>query len=92
MNKNHFHKYVKEKLGSEYVVYKCVTCPHYTTPELVIGNTAICNFCENTFIVTKKLRGARKRELRKKLHCGCRFKKKSSKGSFQTLDDILKDI
>jgi hypothetical protein len=67
MKEKHIHKYRRIKIGKnkDYVVYKCfLDCPHYITPELVIGRMSICWYCGNEFEMTKA-------SLKLKPTCGC---------------------
>lgn len=68
----HIHKYVRVKVGvkkREY--YKCSLegCTHKIFPELAVSRESICNYCANSFFMTKESITLLKP------HCGCRKKK-----------------
>jgi hypothetical protein len=52
----HIHKYERVVLGKRgYTVFRCILpgCGHYIREELATGKMAICNRCENVFIMDK---------------------------------------
>jgi len=50
---DHFHKFMRVKMGKDYIVYKCVQrdCPTFMRPELVIGRTSLCWRCLEPMIM-----------------------------------------
>lgn len=50
---DHIHKYKKDILGKDYVIYKCVlpSCSHYLSERLIKGKFSICWRCGEPFII-----------------------------------------
>lgn len=59
------HLYIRTTGKDGSYIFKCTRCPHYAIEKFVDGNSAICNFCPNEFIMNKKSHQV-------KPHCGCR--------------------
>lgn len=47
----HFHVYKRTDIGKRgpYIVYKCMECPSYITPELLLGQEARCPRCDDLY-------------------------------------------
>lgn len=80
----HSYERVKNK-STGTVIYKCQKCPHWCTESQVIGRSASCRYCDNTFIMNREV-------LLKKPHCGCKFKKRAvmkEKVDESAIDDLI---
>jgi hypothetical protein len=83
----HVHKYVRIKLGrnKDRIKYKCNLpgCPHYLEPELAVGRIALCNSCNEEFVMNKEsIRLA-------KPHCDNCGKGSKKKDKINTIASIL---
>ena len=50
---DHIHKYKKDILGKDYVIYRCVLpgCTHYLPERLIKGKFCVCWRCGEPFII-----------------------------------------
>jgi len=51
----HLHQYKKVDIGKDipYIVYRCMSCPHYLLPYLLEGREAKCPRCGEAFTIKK---------------------------------------
>lgn len=63
MKVKHTHKYQRETLGKDYIIYKCVLpgCTHYLPLPLIVGKVSICWNCGMEFIIRKGKNGINKK-------------------------------
>lgn len=51
----HVHKYIRARMGKDYIIFKCALpgCTHYISKVVAEGRRSICWVCGNEMVLTK---------------------------------------
>lgn len=84
MKCKNLHKYKRVNIGRKdtFHVFQCIECPHYLRPEVFVGKSARCIYCDSEF----KIQPLHKKLVR--IHCLDCTKSKNTKEE-AALQDLL---